>query len=208
MRGGGTYLTGRVIFKTTAKSILKTSIVFNSPEFIPQTPSLALIPLLTALHTPAVPGELAPGHPLSLLCRGGWPAPLQPGAAQGEPKALGGGTGDVAWPGELALQKKSIKRLPQAQINLRQSSKPPQHPPAWGPSAGRYACWSCPGCSGRYPEQHRQGTVLSRSPLCFPEPPTSRHCGGLAQTSCCRPLPRPPLTLGDVVTGMLFSPAK
>lgn len=40
----GTSLFGRPIYKTTAKSKLKTSIVFNSLGFIPLTPSLALIP--------------------------------------------------------------------------------------------------------------------------------------------------------------------
>lgn len=107
------------------------------------------------------------GHPLSLLCQKSWPAPVQPGATRwGGPRPWGGG--EVARPGELALQKKSIKRLPQARIHLKQSSKPPRLPPAQGPRAGRYACRrgvcrSSPGRSRRYPEQHRQGTVLSRS---------------------------------------------
>lgn len=39
----GTSLIGRLIFKTTAKSGLKTSIVFNSLGFISLTSSLASI---------------------------------------------------------------------------------------------------------------------------------------------------------------------
>lgn len=184
----GWHLTsGRLLFKTTAKSILKASIAFNSPGFIPLTPPLALIPLLTACllqplrgHCPSCAGRAGHGPPAAptRLAGRSWPAPVQPGEIQGGPEALGRGGGDVAWPGELALQKKSIKCLPQAQIHLKHSSKPPRLPPAQAPRAGRYACQrgtcrSSPGCSRRY--LHRQGTVTSHSAVHSPEPPT-RPC--------------------------------
>jgi len=175
MRGVASNLWGE-LSKNTAKSILKTSIVFNSLGFIPQTPSLALIPLLTARllqphqgHCPHCAGR-AGLHPSSQETLGGAPRPW-------------GGVGMWLGQGKLALEKKSIKSLPQAEIHLKPSSKPPRLPTVWGPGAGRFACRrglcrSRPECSRRYLEQ--QGTVLSCSLVCSPEPPT-RHAGGLSR---------------------------
>lgn len=160
--------------------------MFNSLGFIPQTPSLALIPLLTACLPqllqgccPCCSGGLAMGHLQPTLCQGTclWVAHCpccgrgaglhlssheQPG---GTLRSRGGG-GDVASTGRLTLQKKSIKYLPQAQSNLGQSSKPPASPWPGAPElAGVLGRGVCAGAAQGAPGDIQKSRGRALCPL-------------------------------------------
>lgn len=89
-------------------------------------------------------GKLAVGHPLPLYAPSGrsWLHPSSQGQYVG---ALRKGR-NVVWPGEFALQKKFIQCLPQAQIHIKESSKP---------SSPASQSWQVHLLEGCMQEQHR-----------------------------------------------------
>lgn len=213
----GWHLTsGRLLFKTTAKSILKASIAFNSPGFIPLTPPLALIPLLTACllqplrgHCPSCAGRAGHGPPAAptRLAGRSWPAPVQPGEIQGGPEALGRGGGCGLARG-IGSSEEIHQVLAPGSDSSQTQFKAPQAPPSPGPQS-----WQ-----GRLPEGYmqEQPRVLQEIPAqagdrdlplssSLSRATHQAMLGGLAQTSCHRHLLHPPPTLRDAVVGMLFS---
>lgn len=167
----GWHLTsGRLLFKTTAKSILKASIAFNSPGFIPLTPPLALIPLLTACllqplrgHCPSCAGRAGHGPPAAptRLAGRSWPAPVQPGEIQGGPEALGRGGGMWLGQGNWLFRRNPSSACPRLRFISNTVQSPPGSPQprppelagtlARGVHAG--AAQGAPGdtCTGRGP---------------------------------------------------------
>lgn len=155
------------------------------------------------------------GHPLPPCTqRAGAGLPPRPARSNlGGPQGVWEVGGDVAWPGELALQKKSITRLPQAQIHLKQSSKAPPAPPS--PGHQSWQVHSLEGCVQGQPGALRDipGAARTGDHALLPTHLLSgathqAMLGGSVQTSCHQHLLCPPPMLRDAVAGMLFSPAE